>query len=184
MHETTYGTILSRKRTSSVKDNEKEIGKLRGPNGHRLCRFCRTEVSPPRKTFCSDICVHNWRLRSDIKYLRKFIYQRDLGICDNCRIDTRYTKIELENAARESMMVSGKWSWEDNPIYINACRKYNITIKQSRGSLWDADHKIRVADGGGECDIDNIVTLCKSCHQKKSSAEIKMANKRKRNISP
>ncbi len=164
---------MTKKRRSSLKDNEKIIGNLRGPNGFRLCRHCSKEVMPPRKTFCSDICVHNWKLRSDPKYLRKIIYQRDLGICNKCKIDTRYTRIELENAARESMLQSGKWSWEENSIYIAICRKYGITVKQSRSSLWDADHVTRVVDGGGECGIDNIVTLCKKCHQEKSKQEIK-----------
>jgi 5-methylcytosine-specific restriction endonuclease McrA len=34
-----------------------------------------------------------------------------------------------------------------------------------RKSLWDADHILPVAEGGGECDLENIRTLCLRCHR-------------------
>jgi 5-methylcytosine-specific restriction endonuclease McrA len=34
-----------------------------------------------------------------------------------------------------------------------------------RKSLWDADHIVPVAEGGGECDLDNLRTLCLLCHR-------------------
>jgi len=36
---------------------------------------------------------------------------------------------------------------------------------RTRKSLWDADHIVPVAEGGGECDVDNIRTLCLRCHR-------------------
>lgn len=36
---------------------------------------------------------------------------------------------------------------------------------RTRKSLWDADHILPVAEGGGECDLDNIRTLCLRCHR-------------------
>ena len=35
----------------------------------------------------------------------------------------------------------------------------------SRKSLWDADHIVPVVEGGGECDLRNIRTLCLKCHR-------------------
>jgi hypothetical protein len=34
-----------------------------------------------------------------------------------------------------------------------------------RKSLWDADHILPVTEGGGECDLENIRTLCLRCHR-------------------
>jgi 5-methylcytosine-specific restriction endonuclease McrA len=31
--------------------------------------------------------------------------------------------------------------------------------------LWDADHVIPVIEGGGECDLSNMRTLCLKCHR-------------------
>jgi hypothetical protein len=35
----------------------------------------------------------------------------------------------------------------------------------NRKSLWDADHILPVCEGGGECDLGNIRTLCLACHK-------------------
>jgi hypothetical protein len=37
--------------------------------------------------------------------------------------------------------------------------------RMSRKSLWDADHIVPVVEGGGECDLSNIRTLCLRCHR-------------------
>jgi 5-methylcytosine-specific restriction endonuclease McrA len=37
--------------------------------------------------------------------------------------------------------------------------------RKSRKSLWDADHIVPVMEGGGECDLENIRTLCLRCHR-------------------
>jgi 5-methylcytosine-specific restriction enzyme A len=47
-----------------------EVGEL----GRPLCRWCRMEIlAKRRRTFCSDFCVHQWKLRSDPGYLRDFV---------------------------------------------------------------------------------------------------------------
>jgi hypothetical protein len=38
-------------------------------------------------------------------------------------------------------------------------------FSRMRKSLWDADHILPVTEGGGECDLDNIRTLCLRCHR-------------------
>ena len=35
----------------------------------------------------------------------------------------------------------------------------------NRKSLWDADHIVPVVEGGGECDLSNMRTLCIRCHR-------------------
>ena len=39
-----------------------------------------------------------------------------------------------------------------------------------RKSLWDADHIVPVVEGGGECDMANIRTLCLRCHRAATAA--------------
>ncbi|HZP06162.1 MAG TPA: HNH endonuclease [Terracidiphilus sp.] len=36
---------------------------------------------------------------------------------------------------------------------------------RSRKSLWDADHIVPVSEGGGQCDLANMRTLCLRCHR-------------------
>jgi len=55
-----------------------------GPDGEALCRWCKREVEPPRRTFCGPACVHQHRLRSDTSYARQKTFERDLGRCASC----------------------------------------------------------------------------------------------------
>lgn len=162
---------MSYKRRRSLRDNEKELRYKRGPNGFRLCRQCRKEVQPPRRTFCSDECVHEWKLRSDPKYLREQVYLRDLGQCARCGVDTRLQKIKLEDVLRACRYDEG------SPEYVALIASLRLTRSEARKSLWQADHIRPVEDGGGECDIGNIQTLCVKCHKAKTAGQTSYRSK-------
>ena len=123
-----------------------------GPNGRPLCRWCQLEIlASRRRTFCSDYCVHQWRLRSDPGYLREQVFQRDRGVCALCETDTvaEYSRLKRSRgkARQQGLAVWG------------------LRTVTARRSLWDADHILPVAEGGGECDLDNLRTLCLPCHR-------------------
>jgi len=125
----------------------------KGQNGSPLCRWCGLEVPSRRFTFCSDWCVHEWRLRTDAGYLRDQVFQRDRGICAICRADSGAAYIELKRsrgAHRQKLLAH--WGLK----------------RLNRRTLWDADHILPVAEGGGECDLDNIRTLCLVCHRRQT----------------
>jgi len=117
----------------------------------RVCRRCGAEVPRGRYTFCSDACVHAWKLRTDPGYLREQVFRRDKGVCAVCGLDTellRKDKRKLDYAARR--VFEREWG--------------------RRRSLWDADHIVPVAEGGGECDLANMRTLCLKCHREATAA--------------
>jgi 5-methylcytosine-specific restriction protein A len=122
----------------------------KGPNGRNLCRWCNLEAPQGRRTFCSDWCVEEWRLRTDPGYLREKVLGRDQGVCATCGVDclaaSRQLK-RLRGLARAKAMLE----WGLRPGW--------------KRSLWDADHIVPVAEGGGECDLANIRTLCLKCHR-------------------
>ena len=103
-----------------------------------------------RVTFCSDFCVDEWRLRTDPGYLREKTFERDKGVCAICRVDTTAAYLALKKSRGVAR--------------IRQLQHWNLkTI--NRRSLWDADHVIPVAEGGGACDLSNIRTLCLRCHR-------------------
>ena len=108
-------------------------------------------LSRRRRTFCSEFCVHQWRLRSDAGYLRAQVFARDRGVCAECGGDTRAIYAALRRA-RGTARAAG-------------LRFYGMETIDSRRSLWDADHIVPVAEGGGQCDLDNLRTLCVACHR-------------------
>ncbi|HJZ97527.1 MAG TPA: HNH endonuclease signature motif containing protein [Candidatus Solibacter sp.] len=120
------------------------------PRKRGTCRWCGLEVPKRRFTFCSAYCVHEWKLRTDPAYLREQVFLRDRGVCAQCGVDT-------EALGRDKR----KLDWR--------ARKQFEREWGSRKSLWDADHILPVMQGGGECDLTNMQTLCLPCHRAKTS---------------
>jgi 5-methylcytosine-specific restriction endonuclease McrA len=126
----------------------------KGESGRALCRWCRLEVPPRRQTFCSDWCVHEWRLRTNPGYLREQVLKRDKGVCTLCGINTLAAYWELKRSrGRKRFNLMTRWGLK----------------AMSRKTLWDADHIVPVCEGGGECDLANIRTLCLVCHRLQTS---------------
>jgi len=94
--------------------------------------------------------VNEWKLRTDPGYLRDRVFERDGGICARCGIDCGAELLKLKRSRAPKRLAA--WSqWSLKP--------------GQRSSLWDADHIVPVVEGGGECDLENIRTLCIRCHR-------------------
>ena len=119
----------------------------RVPRG--TCRWCGGPVAPPKRTFCSDACVQEWRIRSAPGYARECLWKRDHGICAHCGLDT-VAEARERYEERHSRPYPEHWG--------------------KRGP-WDADHIHPVHLGGGECGLEGFQTLCKDCHKAKSARE-------------
>jgi|SRR5687768_5847723 len=125
----------------------------KGPTGRALCRWCSLEVPSRRFTFCSDWCVGEWRLRTNPGYLRERVFLRDQGVCAICQADTVVAFAELKRSrGRRRQELLAHWGLR----------------RISRRTLWDADHIRPVVEGGGECDLENIRTLCLACHRQET----------------
>jgi hypothetical protein len=141
----------------------------RNSDGRPQCRFCSKSVMPPRRTFCSDECVHQHRIRTNTKYMRTCVYNRDNGICAECKQDTK-------KIARDAKKLRTESKWKE---YYELLEKHSIPkhrkiwLRGFGGGLWDADHIIAVHDGGGDCGLDNIRTLCIKCHKTNTSKQRK-----------
>src|SRR3954471_14940499 len=94
-------------------------------------------------------------MRTQPAYLREKVFERDRGICAGCGLDT-------VAAARKLRVSRG----EGRAILLS----YWGLRTRSRKSLWDADHIVPVIEGGGECDLANIRTLCLHCHRATTAA--------------
>jgi 5-methylcytosine-specific restriction protein A len=122
-----------------------------GPGGRALCRRCQIEVPKGRRTFCSDACVHEWKLRSQPNYLREHVFQRDRGRCSACGLDTE------DLARRLRQMPKSQASRVLERLGMADCLDR---------SFWEAHHVKAVMEGGGSCGLENLRTLCVSCHRR------------------
>jgi 5-methylcytosine-specific restriction endonuclease McrA len=103
-------------------------------------------VRPPRRTFCGDVCVHEWKIRSSPSYVRQQVKKRDKGTCQLCGFNV----VKAHRA----------WSRAKPPAGDRAARR----AWRARRPRWEADHIVPVADGGGECGLENYRLLCRPCH--------------------
>ncbi len=172
----------------------------RGPGGRRLCRWCQVEVPKGRRTFCSENCVHEWSIRSNSSYMRDQVLKRDGGRCAHCGVKAEkltkfiqkfnpYTgwgnlnpypgKYRRAKRVRAHLLWKAlhvkypwafdKWWWEN----------HQVIVMKAAPSLWQADHIIPVSEGGGQCGLDNIRTLCLACHDIETAKLRKRLKKKK-----
>lgn len=118
----------------------------RNEAGEPICRWCRGPVARPRRTFCGEACVHEWKIRSSPYYVRQQVKKRDKGTCRLCGFN-------VVKAHRE-------WTRGKPPAGDRAARK----VWRAARPRWEADHIVPVADGGGECGLENYRLLCRPCH--------------------
>jgi 5-methylcytosine-specific restriction enzyme A len=131
-----------------------------GENGRPLCRWCHLEIlAKRRRTFCSEFCVHQWKLRSDPGYLREQVFLRDRGLCAACGTDTLAAMRRLKRSRGTAR--------------TEALANWGLRSVSQRRTLWDADHILPVAEGGGQCDLDNLRTLCLPCHRE-ATAQLRL----------
>ena len=86
--------------------------------------------------------------------MRWKLKQRDHGICVLCQIDTialQKEYLQLDRATRSEFL-----------------KRHGIPWGRECSDWWDADHIIPVIEGGGECDLSNLRTLCIPCHRKET----------------
>ena len=131
-----------------------------GPNGRPLCRYCEEEIHDrKRRTFCSDRCVTEHRIRTDPGFVRKAVFERDRGVCALCGFDTEEIKPRIKALADHDPNPFGAWGRATRTVLTE------LGIPLHRQTYWDADHIVPVVKGGGSCGLDNYRTLCVPCHQ-------------------
>lgn len=114
--------------------------------------------------FCSEECRHEALLRTSATYVRHALFARDRGICTHCRTDCgridRMIRRMLEHAP------------DEDPAQIQEGQELALRTIEALGfgrrrrviSLWQADHRVAIVEGGRDCGLGNYRTLCLTCH--------------------
>ncbi len=149
----------------------------RDPEGHALCRWCGRPVPKGRRTFCSQSCVDEFCVRTDPSYARAAVKRRDHGVCHRCGRDTQEDLGLLHEAQRAYRDDQGpderaraaslaRTVWDRYRMAWDPC----WWMEWHTPALWEAHHVVPVVEGGGECGLDGLVTLCVRCHREETAA--------------
>jgi len=146
----------------------------KGPNGRPLCRFCGKETAPPKRTFCSDLCVSEFKIRSNPGYAREKVFERDRGVCSRCGLDTEKLKETLY-----ALRLTSEEAYRQLVLAYRIQYRFGFNLNEH---FWEMDHITPVCQGGGSCGMDNLWTLCLPCHRSKSKSEMKRKRLRRRGL--
>ena len=147
--------------------------------GGYLCRLCKAPTADDSRYWCSRRCLEQFLLESNGDFVRSKLFERDGGVCAECGVDgakMNAALAELKDDLLHPMLMS------IHPMIVATLRAEGWTNVRTRGrgsyadaiaftSCWEADHITSVAEGGGQCGLDNFRTLCFVCHKKQSAAQ-------------
>jgi 5-methylcytosine-specific restriction enzyme A len=101
------------------------------------------------------------------------VFKRDKGVCASCYLDT----VKLDRAYKAAWYTAST----DKAMDLVEERLEAMGFRISK-TLWEVDHILPVADGGGLAGLNQLQTLCYPCHQQKTKKENKKRLIKKSNI--
>lgn len=129
------------------------------------CRYCKQDVkrfNKKARTFCSEHCVHEYKIRASASYAREKVFERDHGICKLCGLDC----VKFFNGLQMAIAKLKRDLIDQGASNYFKAMDVELVPWKHRSEFWDADHIHQVAAGGGECGLDNLRTLCLPCHRR------------------
>lgn len=156
------------------------------------CRGCGAVVPKGRVWWCGDSCVKEHRAATDPGYQRLLVFQRDRGVCSECRMDCVALRRDLmpllelgpdravsalgvyhSNGGAFPEEVYAKFGADRAYAMERACdlvQEHGL-LKQVGGGMafWESDHRVPLWEGGTN-ETKNLVTLCVPCHRAKTKA--------------
>jgi 5-methylcytosine-specific restriction endonuclease McrA len=106
-------------------------------------------------------------VRTSPSAARERVFERDRGVCARCCRDTLDLLRRLRNLARRrprpEVLVEARQLALGFEAAVEVGRRGRVL--RIRRTLWQADHILPVAEGGGGCSLENLRTLCLPCHR-------------------
>lgn len=147
-------------------------------DGRAQCRRCLSALANPHAVFCSAECEHEFRIRSSPSYARHAVFARDRGVCTHCRLDCglldrviarlRYgaegaPRVTVNELTGDRVVEPADEEGERTALWL--IEELGLGRRKQVCSLWQADHRIAFSDGGADCGLGNLRTLCLECHR-------------------
>ncbi|KAM7475665.1 hypothetical protein LguiB_022908 [Lonicera macranthoides] len=150
-----------------------------------LCKLCQAPClsSNAKKPeffedlFCELRCYEEYRLRTSNRYLREGLFQIEHGICTSCQLNCHKL---VEHIRPLSFEKRQEYIKKVAPELAKRMKLFDkLVLDPTEGNAWHADHIVPVYQGGGECTLENMRTLCVACHADVTAAQ--GAERRSRN---
>lgn len=149
----------------------------RGPAGETVThRSTGGEVS----LFCTGSCRALFFAKRNAASLRSQLFELERGLCQRCGLDC-HSAFHATLAARSDRRAAKLAEVAPSLAAIGELAA-RIVERPTEGMFWQADHVVPVFEGGGMCGLDNLQTLCTSCHRSKTHAEAERRSTRSQRL--
>ncbi len=160
---------------------------VRDSEGRPLCRWCGKVVVSPRRAWCSDACVKEYK-EVDSMFSgggrRDHLLKLEGGVCQTCGLDTERLQRRMRRAYRLVMFFERvPRQGRNTPPYLHNRKRAMVLvgrlverrIGRDPGALnldrtwWEADHIVPLIESGDHSP-ENLRTLCIWCHRDETAA--------------
>ncbi|XP_008830671.1 DNA annealing helicase and endonuclease ZRANB3 [Nannospalax galili] len=147
--------------------------------GSPLCLRCQHPTCQPEQgwkahawdsRFCSLQCQEEFWIRSSNSFLRAQVFETEHGVCQLCSVNAQELFLRVRDAPKSERKNLLDAAWTSKlPL-----EQLNEMIRNPReGHFWQVDHIKAVFEGGGQCSLDNLQTLCTACHKERTAQQAK-----------
>lgn len=125
-----WGCAMSTKRRESAK-------RIKAPDGTVLCSCgCGNVPKAPRRTWFSDACVDQWKIKNDPGHVRRLLENRDRGICAVCGRDADGDFRTFQNARNEASRLLAKLEFSEKVRAAFLIRGVAIHSEEVLMAIW------------------------------------------------
>ncbi|CAH7195658.1 Zranb3 [Phodopus roborovskii] len=145
--------------------------------GRPLCLRCQQPTCQPEQglsawdsRFCSQKCQEEFWIRSSNSYLRAQVFATEHGVCQLCRVNAHELFLRVRDAPKSQRknLLDAAWTAKLPLEQLN-----EMLRDPAEGHFWQVDHVKPVYEGGGQCSLDNLQTLCTVCHKERTAQQAK-----------
>lgn len=131
---------------------------------HGECTWCGGFLPPRRTSWCSEKCLHEFRLRTDSRLQSQLVWERDGYTCQLCQMFIPFSESEFHREWK--LVIRDLLHRRAKPSEIDEARRF-VMAKHGFAAVGfgEIDHIVPVCEGGGLCGIDNLRLLCSKCHR-------------------
>lgn len=115
--------------------------------------------------YCSFSCGEELLLRAGSSSLiRRQLFAMECGVCQLCGRDAQAVYQKLKSLTPPERV--------QELLQLGILKHFPEAAIQNpqESHFWHADHELPVAEGGGQCGLENLRTLCVPCHHVETAA--------------